>query len=267
MRLGSLLLSHLLLCLRFLTRLPLPEFSFESAPHGFEAFARALWLVPAVGALLGLLAAFVLVLASISGLPPALAAPLAIGALILLSGGLHEDGLADCADAFGATASRERKLEIMKDSRIGAFAALALALSLYLRVVSLASIAGRSLALASAVLLAAAALSRAAALIPLAALSPARAGGAGFSAGAPKPLGLALGAGFATLFALVPLWAGAEVLRGVSAIALGAAAAVAVAALAKRQIGGQTGDVAGAAQQICEIAVYLVYAAGSGSAA
>jgi adenosylcobinamide-GDP ribazoletransferase len=174
---------------------------------------------------------------------------------------MHEDGLADCADGFFGGATRERKLEIMRDSRIGTFGAVALLLSLYLRVASITVIAGQGLWLASAVLAAAAASSRTAALMPLALLPPARENGAGFAAGAPDGKALATAIFGALLFALAPVVAGASLARAVTGIALATGAAFAVTRLAKRQIGGQTGDVSGAAQQLSEIAFYLAFAA------
>jgi adenosylcobinamide-GDP ribazoletransferase len=220
-------------------------------------------LLPAAGALVGALAAGTLLAGASLGLPPLLSAPLAIGVLILLSGALHEDGLADCADGFGGGATRERKLEIMQDSRIGAFGALTLALALYLRIAAVATIAGRSIGLASAVLIGAAALSRGAALLPLALLGPARGRGAGFTAGKPKPEAQRVAFSLACLFGLAPVLAGAGAARALVAIAAVLGAALAFSAFAKREIGGQTGDVAGATQQLTEIAVYLVYAAGN----
>ncbi|WP_244605895.1 adenosylcobinamide-GDP ribazoletransferase [Methylocella tundrae] len=190
MRASSSLLIDLLICLRFLTRIPFPALAAETAPQSLSGFSRALRMVPAAGALLGALSAGALVSASALGLPPLLAAPLAIAVLAALSGAMHEDGLADCADGFGGGATRERKLEIMADSRIGAFGAVALALALYIRIAAVASIAAHSLALAVTALIGAAAVSRAAALIPLAVLPPARTKGAGFFRRAPAILRL-----------------------------------------------------------------------------
>ena len=192
MRPGSSLLIDFLICLRFLTRIPVPVLPVETSTidgdrRSLDGFSRAARMFPLVGAMLGATGAGALCAASALGLPPLLSAPLAIAALIALTGALHEDGLADCADGFGGGATRARKLEIMKDSRIGAFGALALALSLYLRIVALALIAGESLGLAAAVLIGAAAVSRGAALTPLARLPPARTAGAGFSAARPEP--------------------------------------------------------------------------------
>lgn len=263
MRCDSSLLSHLLICLRFATRLPVPALQAESAPHGFADFSGALRMLPVAGALIGALAAGALAAASSLGLPPLLSAPLAIAGLLLASGALHEDGLADCADGFGGGDSPERKLAIMKDSRIGTFGALALALALYLRIAGLAAIASRSLGLACAVLIGSAALSRAAALFPLVLLPPARRDGAGFAAGKPEPAALIAAAAFACFFGSAPLLADGGAARTLLAILAAAGTALAFSAFAKRQIGGQTGDVAGATQQLSEIIVYLIFAAGN----
>ncbi|PNG27106.1 adenosylcobinamide-GDP ribazoletransferase [Methylocella silvestris] len=261
MRSGSSLLIDLLTCLRFATRIPLPVFAFEAAtPRDFSDFGRALRLLPLAGALIGLMAGAVLAAASALGLAPLLAAPLSVAALIAASGGLHEDGLADCADAAGG-ATRARKLEIMADSRIGAFGALALGLSLFIRIVALAALAERSLFLAGTVLIGAAAAARAAALIPLSVLPPARSSGAGFSAGRLRASSLVvammLGAGFAAL----TIFAGANPLRPALALAACVLAGLAASALARGALGGQTGDVAGAAEQMAEVLFYLVFAA------
>ena len=124
-----------------------------------------------------------LALAHRLGLPPIVAAGLAIAALAASTGALHEDGLADVADGFGGGATRERKLEIMRDSRIGAFGATALALSLILRTGALAAALSAGLGFAAASLVLVSGVSRAGALFPLALLDPARSEGAGASAG------------------------------------------------------------------------------------
>lgn len=262
MALAASLLRDLLICLRFATTLPLPALAFErDAPLDFSRFAHALALFPLAGALVGALGATALALALALGLPPALAAPLGVAALIAATGALHEDGLADCADGFGG-ATRARRLEIMADSRLGAFGALAIALSLYMRVAALAVLGAGGAFAAGAAMVAAGALSRAAALAPLALLAPARAEGAGFSAGRPPPRAVVLACALASAIAgLAALAAGGSFLRAFLACVLAAAAALGVAALARRRLGGQTGDVAGAAQQIAEILVLLTFAA------
>src|ERR1700677_2723291 len=121
--------------LRFFTRLPLP--TRETEPPDWAQIA---WSAPFAGAIVGAIGGLALVVANELSLPPFLAATLAIAALALTTGALHEDGLADVADGFGGGSTREAKLAIMRDSRIGAFGAIALVLSLLLRVGALASL-------------------------------------------------------------------------------------------------------------------------------
>jgi adenosylcobinamide-GDP ribazoletransferase len=262
MRPGSSLLADFYFCLGFFTRLPFPSAASRSEPHSLANFSHAVRMLPVAGGLVGALAAIAMAAASGLGLPPPLAAPLAICALALVSGAMHEDGLADCADGFSGGTTRERKLEIMQDSRIGTFGTVALVLSLYLRAASLALIADESLSLACAVLIGAAALSRTAALMPLALLPPARENGIGFAARTPERAALAIAVCLAVVFGLAPVVAGACPIRALVGIAAATGAAYAIVLLARKQIGGQTGDVAGAAQQLSEIAYYLAFAAG-----
>jgi adenosylcobinamide-GDP ribazoletransferase len=254
------LLSEFLVCLRFYTRLPLPAQPHEQAPHAIPDFSRAAGLVPIAGALIGAGGALVLALAASLGLAPLLAATLSIAGLVLMTGAMHEDGLADLCDGFGG-ANVERKLQIMKDSRLGTFGAAALVLSLILRIGALAGLVTAGIGLAAGVLVAAGAVSRAAGLLPLVLLRPARPDGAGFGATAPSAGALRIAAVLAFLCACLPIFAGVGLPRVLGACILATLAAYGTAALARRQLGGQTGDVAGAAQQVSEIAVLLVFAA------
>jgi adenosylcobinamide-GDP ribazoletransferase len=226
-------------------------------------FSRSSRLVPIAGALVGLAGALVLALATNLGLAPLPAATVAIAALLLVTGAMHEDGLADLADGFGGGANPERKLEIMRDSRIGTYGSAALVIALVLRIGALAGLVATDLGLAAAVLVAAGAMSRTAGLLPLALLPPARAAGAGFAARPPSLGALRIAAALAIACACLPLLAGRSLPRIIAACVAAALAAYAVSALARRQIGGQTGDVAGAAQQAAEIAVLLVFSAGA----
>ena len=133
------LLSDLLFCLRFYSRLPLPVFRFEAAPHSMGEFGRAVRLAPLAGLLIALPAGLVLAGAG-AVLAPELAAVLALMALAATTGAFHEDGLADVADGFGGGRTIERKLEIMRDSRIGAFGGVALGLSLLARWAALSAL-------------------------------------------------------------------------------------------------------------------------------
>jgi adenosylcobinamide-GDP ribazoletransferase len=253
-------LADLLICLRFFSRLPLPTTSRETA-LGADGLARAVAMVPMAGAIVGLFPATILVLIAFAGLPPLLLAPLAIATLVLVTGALHEDGLADCADGFGGGRTRERKLEIMRDSRIGTYGACAIGLSLYLRVASLTVMAAHDVALSAAVLVSSAALSRPLCLLPLALLKPARSEGAGAAQGHLSTARLAGASVLAAVIGLLPVFT--RVAPGIVLLSVvaGIVAALGVCAVSRRQIGGQTGDVAGAAQQAAELAQYLIYAA------
>src|SRR5258707_10971782 len=150
----------------FLTRLPLTH----QTPIAKGELSQALWTAPVVGVAVGLLGAGVYGLAQLLHLPPLPAAVLAVAATLVVTGGLHEDGLADVADGFGGGATRERKLEIMHDSRIGAYGAAALALSLVLRIAALDALVEHGLDKAVAGLPVAGAGSRALMLLPAALL-------------------------------------------------------------------------------------------------
>jgi adenosylcobinamide-GDP ribazoletransferase len=188
------------------------------------------------------------------GVPAPPAAALGVAAGVLLTGGLHEDGLSDTADGFGGGRDPERRLEIMRDSRIGSYGAAALGLSLLLRWSALASIARPEAGLLA--LVAAHAASRAPLALFLRLTPPARADGLSASAGRPSVMaaGIALMLGAAALLLLGPLAACVAALLLMLVFA-------ALRQLALAKIGGQTGDVAGALQQAGEIAVLLVAAA------
>ena len=243
--------------LRFYTRLPVPPLAVEAA-YPPEPFARCLRWAPLAGAVVGAGGGAVLGGALAAGLPAPVAAVLALAAIVALGGGLHEDGLADLADGFGGGATRARKLDIMRDSRLGSYGALALGLSLLLRAACLAALAERGPSLAAAALVGAAAASRGFGLMPMALLSPARPDGLGHGAGRlPGPTFAAAAAGGAALGLLVSVLGGVDPYRALLALGLAAAAAAWTTWLARRQIGGFTGDVAGACQQLCEAALLV----------
>jgi adenosylcobinamide-GDP ribazoletransferase len=238
--------------LRFFTRLRVGEPELGASLD----IDRIAWAAPVAGVVVGLIGALALALATLLGLPMLLRAGLATAALVVATGALHEDGLADVADGFGGGATPARKLEIMRDSRVGAYGAIAIALALILRVGALAATLDGGFWRASFGLILVAALSRAAALIPLALLPPARADGAGAAAGRLDPNALAAAWGSGLAIALALGLGALGVAHAFLAALMNGAAALAMAALARRAIGGQTGDVAGAAQQCGEIAAW-----------
>ena len=251
--------ADVLICLRFFSRLPVPATSRETA-LGAGGLATAAAMVPLAGLVIGLFPAATLLAASSLGLTPWVAAALSVTVVVIVTGALHEDALADCADGFGGGRTRDRKLEIMRDSCIGAFGGCAIGLSLLLRTSALTAICARSPGLAALVLLATASVSRAASLIPLVLLRPARDDGMGAAARPDGPK-LMVALVLALAASCVPLLAGAGPGQTLAAPVASMTAALAMMALAFRMIGGQTGDVAGATQQVAEIAMLVVFSA------
>ncbi|TPK17186.1 adenosylcobinamide-GDP ribazoletransferase [Mesorhizobium sp. B2-5-7] len=234
------------LCLVFFTRLPLPVFDFRG-----RNLAAAIWAAPIAGLVVGLIGAIVFATAERFGLAIGPAAALALVATVATTGCLHEDGLSDVADGFGGGKSRGRKLEIMRDSRIGAYGAMALALALLIRWSALSQVVEPTQALFA--LVAAHAASRGVLGAFMHLLPPARSDG------------LSAGAGTVSLETAI---AGA-VLGAIPLLLLGLGGAIAALillglffaafhALCLNQIEGQTGDTVGALQQLSEIAVLLV---------
>ncbi len=243
-------------CLRFYSRLPVPALPGEADPHALPDFARIPRMLPLAGAIIGLVGAAVLALALRLGLPPMVAAAAAVTALVAATGAFHEDGLADTADGFGGGTTPARKLEIMTDSRIGTYGGAALVLSLLLRVTLIASLVTLSGgAVAALALVAVAAVSRVAGLVPIWLLPNAKPDGKSAAVGRPDTDTMVRAALLAAAIALLLLTPSHGVVRTVMVLAVAAAAAWPVVALSRRMIGGQTGDVAGAAQQVSEIAM------------
>jgi adenosylcobinamide-GDP ribazoletransferase len=231
----------------FLTRVPL-------AAEAGRPLAASAWAFPLVGAGIGGLAAlaFLIVQLLVPGdWPAALAAVLTSAAV---SGALHEDGLADTADGLLGGHDREARLAIMRDSRHGTYGVLALVSSVLLRAAALA--AQGDPVHAGLALIAAHAASRAFLPAALWALAPARADGLGAGAGRPRPGQVAAAAALGAAIALMALGP----LRGLLALILAGAVIAAAAGLAERRIGGYTGDVLGALQQIGEIVILFAAA-------
>lgn len=242
--------------LRFYSKLPLPVLAFEPKPLPLLPPPAA---VAIAGALLGCIGGLVFAAATTLGLPPLLASGLTILALVILTGALHEDGLADTVDGLGGGWTREQRLEIMRDSRIGTYGACAVVLSLILRVAALSAIASHyGLFTAVAALIATGALSRVAGLIPLWRLNPARNDGAGAGAERPENTSMLVGLSLALTIAAAALASSdASLVSATLALCLTVAASAFVTWRAKVKIGGFTGDIAGAAQQAAEVTLVL----------
>lgn len=234
----------LLTAVQFLTRVPVPAW----VGHGPGQMDRAARYFPLAGIGIGLVAAAVFAAAS-AGLPPLVAALLSIAATLLLTGALHEDGLADTIDGlFGATA-RDDALRIMRDSRIGAYGAAGLVTALSLKAATTAALPDAAIAI-----VAAHACSRFLVVCVIAGLPYARTDGKAAAVGGVGNAELAI-AGLCGLLPLVLLGP-----RALPAVLLAVAVAWGLARWFRRRLGGYTGDGLGAVQQVTELAILLAAA-------
>lgn len=228
-----------LVAVQALTRVPV------AAPYGPDLLRRATRYFPLVGIGVGLVAATVFVLARM-GLPPLVAALLSLAATLLLTGALHEDGLADCCDGLFGGRTAEDALRIMRDSRVGAFGVLGVSMTLAVKVAVIAALPNPAVAL-----IAAHAASRFWAMTPPAALPYVRAHGMAGDVAGPGFIALMAAGllGLAPLLLLGP--------RAVPALLASGLAALLFCLWVRRRIGGYTGDVLGATQVLTEVAILL----------
>ena len=243
-------LDDLRTAVAFLTRLPMPH------PQGAspENFVRAHRLFPVVGAAIGAAVGLLCLGLRAIGLPDLAAAALALGASALLTGALHEDGLADVADGFGGGRDPAAKLEIMRDSRLGTYGALMLLVIFVAKVSALATLPD---AFVVQGLIAAHALARG--VLPFMSMSLPYARKDGLAANAGRPDSTT--AATAGALALIMAWLVLPWREAFCAALAAAACAAGIAWLAQQQIGGQTGDVLGGAEQLGETTILLLLAA------
>ncbi len=234
----------------FLTRLPMPH------PQGAVPanFVRAQRLFPLVGGLIGAAIGLFCLGLRMAGLPDLGAAALALGAGAILTGALHEDGLADVADGFGGGRDTAAKLEIMRDSRLGTYGALILLVSFAAKLSALAALPDVQLVYG---LIAAHALARG--VLPAMSMNMPHARKDGLAANAGRTDATVAIAAIAV--ALVIALFALSLANAFWAVLVAVLCAAFMGWLAKRQIGGQTGDVLGASEQIVETAVLLLLAA------
>ena len=236
--------------IRFFTRLPVPAW----VGHSAETLNHSARYFPLVGVIVGAWAALVFVLASFV-LPNTLAVLLSMVATLLLTGAFHEDGLADAVDGFGGGWAKEQVLTIMKDSRVGSYGAIAIALALLIKFNALMAVMEWPEEWLLAGFVAAHSVSRFAAVTLIYALDYVRED----ETARAKPLAQSLSVSellIAALFGLAPLallpWQAAVAGLGMAVITTLLAARYFV-----KRIGGYTGDCLGATQQLAEIAVYF----------
>jgi adenosylcobinamide-GDP ribazoletransferase len=232
-----------------MTRVPMPHPEGAVPPH----LARAQRVFPLVGVLVGLVVGLLNWLLADFGITPLAAAVLAIAGGAVLTGALHEDGLGDVADGFGGGHDRDSKLTIMRDSRLGTYGSLAVVAAFLAKAAALQDMAPDTALMG---LVAAHALGRAVIPVLAARMPHARHDGLGQGAGRPETADVAIAIVSAAVIVLLCLPFGTALL----AFALAVLGAGAIALLARRQIGGVTGDVFGAAEQVVEIAVLLAVA-------
>lgn len=241
-------LSNFLLVITFFSRIPLPA-SLGRQISDDSKLTDAAAYFPLAGLVIALIPAFVWLLSTLA-LPPIVAAAIALLSGIIVTGALHEDGLADCADGIGATADREKSLEIMRDSRIGTYGAIALVASFSLRWISLSTFDVLEGILA---LLIAHSASRAAMVIAMRFSSYARKDGLGkLASGELSDSTFMISLAIPCIVAIVAAWT-----AGLMAVAVGLLMAWLLLKFLEHRLGGYTGDGLGAMQQICEIAIMV----------
>lgn len=233
-----------------LTRLPVSRLGVSGTPD----LARSVWAFPIVGFIVGLLGGLVYWATHRLGVPAFLAASWAFVVILVATGAFHEDGLADTADGFGGGGTRARKLEIMRDSRIGTYGAVALGLSLLIRIGALAALERPHLVLIA--LVAAAMAGRGGMIVLLLVLQPARPDGMAAGMRDIPRWSALLGFGLLGLTLLSCLSAGSAMIVALVALAT----CLGLAQLARSQIGGHSGDVLGATEVIVECATLTVLA-------
>ena len=249
-------LAELVHALRFLTRLPVPF----SRTLDMPPLTQCMRMFSVAGALIGVLLALFLILGDLAQIPALLAGVLATGLSVLLTGALHEDGLADTADGLGGGKTSERRLDIMRDSRIGSYGTLALITASAARAICYADLMVLSPLGLIAVLAACEGFSRALMVDLLWATRPARSDGLSAMAGQPSRgvamfaiavgILLTLAAGYFTAYE-----------NAILALALGLASTAFIRWLAVKLIGGQTGDICGAAQVLCNVMMLTAFTA------
>ncbi|MAI49817.1 MAG: adenosylcobinamide-GDP ribazoletransferase [Rhodospirillaceae bacterium] len=235
-------LKDIYLSFVFLTRLPAPGWTDAAS----RTLSTGMWAFPIVGVLVATIAGLVFAVGDATGLPVYISALFALVAMIITTGGLHEDGLSDLADGAWGGADPAQRLEIMSDSRIGAYGAIALIVSLAGRTAAIATIAEPLFVLGA--LVASAAVSRAIMPAMMAFGKPAKSSGLGAGAGTPDGTTCCISLLVAAVIAAIAAPAGWLI-----CLAAAIAAAVLIAWFARCNLGGYTGDVLGAGQQVAEL--------------
>lgn len=240
-------IEDIVMAFAFMTRLPVGKHSVAENRRPADAF----WAMPLAGLVVGAGAGAIMAATLLAGLGAWVAAAACLAATALATGALHDDGLADLCDGLGGGGTAERRLEIMKDPHIGVFGMVGLILVYLMTFSTLAELAERTTALQLLLVVGICAmLARAAIALPFMLLKPARSDGLADYFGRPSALGMAIGIAWPVAIAVVGLGTVAF-----AVIAAMATTTVVVTMLARRHLGGYTGDVFGAV-------IALTYAGG-----
>ena len=231
-----------------LTRLPLPTGRFAHTSD--RTPAQAAWAYPLVGLGVGLIAVAVAWVMQTLGVVSPITALFVVLASVVVTGAMHEDGLADCADGFWGGWDMAKRLSIMKDSQVGTYGVIVLVLSLFLRWYVITQMIDKGVLMGA--VLTAAVMSRGAMVWVMHRLPHARKDGLAQRTGKPSKTATYLALGFAGIAAVF----GPEV-SAFWLIVIAAGLTLGVSAVARRKIGGQTGDVLGATQQVVELGILI----------
>lgn len=230
-----------------LTRFPIPWEKLSDQPPNI---AKSLWAYPLVGLIISAIGAAVYEGATLLLLPSGISAILAVLTMILCTGALHEDGLADTADGFGGGRDKTHKLEIMRDSQIGAYGTISLFIILALRAAALGSMTSNG---AMVALLVSGTVSRFMIVLSLKFMPPARQDGLAVEAVNPAMVQIIIAGIFSIIVAVCLLPLSAVLI--ISLLPL--IATLLIWRLSMKHIGGMTGDVLGTIQQISESVILI----------
>ena len=244
--------DDLLMGLRFFSRLPTGK-----APHRRPHLDRLAPALPLVSVVIGVIPVAVLLLLEWGGTPTFFAAVMAVAAMVIVTGAMSEDALADAADGLFGGPTVEQRLEIMKDSRHGTYGVCAIVVLLAARIAAVGSVTAPLEA--AALLLTAPLIARSGALWLAVALPSARSGGAAATAGQVSRRNFLAGLAVAAIVSFATAGFAVGILGLVAAFALAALVAWGWTTLCRRLIGGQTGDLIGALQALLEIAALAAF--------
>lgn len=235
-----------------LTRIPINW--NKISPNQSPDLNRCLWVYPFVGLVVGSIGAVVYFGSIALSIPQYPSIIICLGVMIFATGAFHEDGLADVMDGFGGGFTKEKKLDIMRDSRIGTYGGLALILSVFLKFTSLINLSDFQVMIA---IIIGASISRFMILITLLFLSPAREDSLSTAAGIPSNRTMIT----ATAIALFPSLFFLNIKMTAILFLIALLTTAIMSRISYKQICGYSGDVLGAVQQISEISIFITLAA------